>query len=290
MTGTNDALDGARDAALDGSTADEIERRVAKVSSDDMADRAPDQPPRVPAHIAFIMDGNGRWAERRGLKRTDGHLEGMERLREVAKASYEWGVETITVFAFSTENWSRPSYEIAMLMQLFRRYMARMEQEMDTKGVRLRFLGQIDRLPADIQRRAREAEARTAKNDRMTVQIAVSYGARAEIAETARRLAAAAARGEIDPASIDEASFGAALWTADQREPDLVVRTSGERRISNFLLWQAAYAEYAFVDECWPEFTRAVYARVLADYARRERRYGGVVAVPDAPRAASGRR
>ncbi|MEO0427338.1 MAG: polyprenyl diphosphate synthase [Pseudomonadota bacterium] len=290
MTGTNDARNGALDGVLDGGTAEEIERRVSGIDFADPSDRPADQPVRVPAHIAFIMDGNGRWAERRGLKRTDGHLEGMERLREVAKASYEWGVETITVFAFSTENWSRPSYEIAMLMQLFRRYMARMEEEMDDKGVRLRFLGQIDRLPADIQRRARKIEARTAKNDRMTVQIAVSYGARAEIAETARRLAAAAARGEIDPEAIDETMFGAALWTGGQREPDLVVRTSGERRISNFLLWQAAYAEYAFVDECWPEFTRAVYARVLADYARRERRFGGVVAVQDAPRAAGGRR
>ncbi|MEM7499151.1 MAG: polyprenyl diphosphate synthase [Pseudomonadota bacterium] len=282
MTGTNDELDEG--------TADEIEHRVAALRLDDTVERPADQPALVPAHVAFIMDGNGRWAERRGLKRTDGHLEGMERLREVAKASYEWGVETITVFAFSTENWNRPSYEIAMLMQLFRRYMARIEQEMETKGVRLRFLGQIDRLPADIQRRARDAEARTAGNGRMTVQIAVSYGARAEIAETARRLAAAAARGEIDPESIDERAFGGALWTGEQREPDLVVRTSGERRISNFLLWQAAYAEYAFVEECWPEFTRDVYARVLADYAQRERRYGGVVAVPDAPRAAGGRR
>ncbi|MEM6944039.1 MAG: polyprenyl diphosphate synthase [Pseudomonadota bacterium] len=274
---------------LDDAVKDEIEARVSALKLEETESAPADQPARVPRHIAFIMDGNGRWAERRGLKRTDGHLEGMARLREVAKASYEWGVETMTVFAFSTENWNRPSYEVAMLMQLFRRYMARVEEEVDTRGVRVRFLGQIDRLPSDIRRRARAAERRTAKHDRMTVQIAVSYGARAEIAETARRLAEAAARGEIDPATIDESSFGDALWTGGLADPDLVVRTSGERRISNFLLWQAAYAEYAFVDECWPEFTRDVYARVLADYARRERRFGGLHAVADERRAVGGR-
>ncbi|MEO0820497.1 MAG: polyprenyl diphosphate synthase [Pseudomonadota bacterium] len=237
---------------------------------------APDQPSAVPGHVAFIMDGNGRWAVRQGLPRQAGHVRGVERLREIAKASYEWGIPVMTVFAFSTENWNRPGYEVQVLMQLFRRYMIREVDDLETRGVRVRFLGQLERLPEDLQRLARQTEARTAANDRMTVQIAVSYGARAEIADAARRLAAEAAAGRLDPESIDEAAVSGALWTAGMPDPDLVVRTSGEQRISNFLLWQAAYAEYAFVDECWPDFSRERYRAVLEAYARRERRFGGL--------------
>ncbi|MEM6677096.1 MAG: polyprenyl diphosphate synthase [Pseudomonadota bacterium] len=277
MTDSHDRLE-----RLDEATAALIDARAQALPSEPSQERPADRPLRVPRHVAMIMDGNGRWAERRGLRRTEGHLEGMERLREVVKAAHEWGVETLTLFAFSTENWSRPGYEVAVLMQVFRRYLDRAADEAKTSGIRVRFVGQIDRLPGDIVRRARDVEARTARNDQMTIQIAVSYGARAEIADAARRLAAAAARGEIAPEAIDEEMVGRALWTNGAPDPDVVIRTSGEQRVSNFLLWQAAYAEYVFVDECWPDFSRAVFARVLAEYARRERRFGGLTAVPDA--------
>lgn len=252
-----------------------------------LSEVAEDQPAAVPRHVAFIMDGNGRWATRQGMPRTAGHVRGVERLREIAKASYHWGVEVMTCYAFSTENWNRPGYEVQVLMNLFRRYMLREIDEMETRGVRVRFIGQLDRFSEEIQRLARQTEERTAHNDRMTVQIAVSYGARAEIADMTRRLAAAAARGEIDPASIDEQAVTEALWTAGVPDPDLVIRTSGEVRVSNFLLWQAAYAEYAFVEECWPDFTRDRYAEVLNDFAQRDRRFGGVKA-PTVSESATG--
>ncbi|MEM6974009.1 MAG: polyprenyl diphosphate synthase [Pseudomonadota bacterium] len=238
-----------------------------------------DRPARVPGHVAFIMDGNGRWAERQGLPRKAGHVAGVERLREITKASYQWGVPLITCFAFSTENWNRPAYEVQVLMQLFRRYMLRGIDELDGRNVRVKMIGERHRLPKDLQRLVAQTEERTADNTRMTIQVAVSYGARAEMTDTLRRIAAEVAAGRLAPEAIDEAMISSSLWTAEMPDPDLIVRTSGEHRISNFLLWQAAYAEYAFVDECWPDFTRARYRDVLEDFARRDRRYGGLAAV-----------
>ncbi|MEM9012158.1 MAG: isoprenyl transferase [Pseudomonadota bacterium] len=230
----------------------------------------------VPKHVAIIMDGNGRWAARRGMARSVGHRRGVERVREIVRAAAEEGVEILTLFAFSTENWRRPDYEISVLMSLFRRYIVREVDELDGAEIRVRFIGQRERLPADLQRLMRQTEERTRENRRLTIQVAISYGARAEITDTVRRIAEEVAAGRLDPAAIDEATVTDTLWTAGIDDPDLVIRTSGEVRISNFLLWQAAYAEFAFVDECWPDFTAEQLRGLLHGFGQRERRYGAV--------------
>lgn len=232
----------------------------------------------MPAHVAIIMDGNGRWAQRRGLPRSAGHLAGVGRLREIVRAASDLGLSALTVFAFSTENWRRPDYEVQVLMRLFRRFVVREVDELDTMQARVRFIGQIDRLPADLRRTMAQMETRTARNTGLTLQIAVSYGARAEIADATRRIAAEVAAGRLDPAAITDQTISAHLWTAGIPDPDLVIRTSGEMRISNFLLWQSAYAEYAFVDECWPDFSADRFRAVLSGFAARERRFGAVSA------------
>jgi len=229
-------------------------------------------------HVAIIMDGNGRWAATRGFARTAGHHRGVERVRDILRAAPRLGIETLTLFAFSTENWHRPNYEIKVLMSLMRRYIVREVDEVDRNRVRVTFIGQRARLPADLQRLMEQTERRTAANDGLHVQVALSYGSRAEIADAARRLAVAVAEGRLAPEDITEDSVTAALDTAGVADPDLVIRTSGEMRVSNFLLWQAAYAEFAFVPECWPDFTPERLEEVLADYARRERRFGRVAA------------
>ena len=227
-------------------------------------------------HVAIIMDGNGRWAELRGFARTAGHHRGVERVRDIVKAAPGLGVEVLTLFAFSTENWHRPGYEIAVLMSLFRRYIVREVDEVDRNDVRVTFIGDRSRLPNDLRRLMDQTERRTAGNGGLHVQVALSYGARAEIADAVRKLAAEVAAGRLDPEEIAETHVTGALHTAGVPDPDLVIRTSGEMRVSNFLLWQAAYAEFAFVEECWPDFTPEIFERVLDDYARRERRYGRV--------------
>ena len=232
----------------------------------------------TPRHVAIIMDGNGRWAVNRGRPRTFGHHRGVERVREVVRAAPDLGIGVLTLFAFSTENWRRPDYEVRVLMSLFRRYIVREVDELDQEGVRVRFIGQRERLPANLRRLMGMMEERTAGNTRLVLQVAISYGARTEITDTVRRLAADAAAGRIAPDEIDEAAVSAALWTGGVPDPDLVIRTSGEQRISNFLLWQSAYAEYAFVEECWPDFTPEHLARIVADFGQRERRYGAVAA------------
>ena len=234
--------------------------------------------PAVPRHVAIIMDGNGRWAERRGKPRTFGHHRGVERVREVIRAAGEMGVEVLTLYAFSTENWRRPDYEVSVLMRLFKTYIVREVDELDHERVRVRFLGDRERLPKGLQRVMRQMEERTRNNDAMLLQVALNYGSRHEILRGVRHLAAEAAAGRIDPADIDEAAMSGALFTAGAPDPDLVIRTSGEMRISNFLLWQAAYAEFAFVDECWPDFTAERFAEVLAGFGRRKRRFGAVSA------------
>jgi undecaprenyl diphosphate synthase len=232
--------------------------------------------PRVPRHVAIIMDGNGRWAQRRGRPRTVGHQRGVDRVREVIEAAGEMGVGVLTLFAFSTENWRRPEYEVSVLMRLFKRYIVREVDELARANVRVRFIGERVGLPRGLQRVMGLMEERTANNDMLTVQVALNYGSRREIVRAAQRLASEVAAGRLDPDAIDEALLSGALDTAGIVDPDLVIRTSGEQRVSNFLLWQAAYAEFAFVEECWPDFTAERFAEVLKSYGRRERRFGAV--------------
>ena len=229
-----------------------------------------------PAHVAIIMDGNGRWAQERGLPRSAGHQRGAERVREIVKAAPDLGIEVLTIFAFSTENWRRPGYEVMVLMSLFRRYIAREVDGLDQDGVEVRFLGDRRRLPRDLRRLMNMMEERTRGHTKLKLQIALSYGSRAEIAQAFRRLAMEVEAGTRTADSIDEAAISAVLETGGVPDPDLVIRTSGEMRISNFLLWQAAYAEFAFVEECWPEFDTAALERVIDSYGRRERRFGGI--------------
>ena len=232
-------------------------------------------PRAVPRHVAIIMDGNGRWAQARGLPRAAGHRQGAEAARKVLRAAGEAGVECLTLYAFSSENWRRPEDEINDLMGLLRFYIGRELDALHREGVRLRILGDHKAFPADTAAMIDQAVARTAGNDRMTVAIALNYGARAELANAAKRIAERAAAGELAPDAVDEATLDAELDTAGLPQLDLLIRTSGERRLSNFLLWQAAYAELLFVDTLWPDFDGDALRAALADYAGRERRYGG---------------
>jgi len=232
----------------------------------------------LPRHVAIIMDGNGRWAQERGLPRTAGHQRGVERVRDVVRTAPELGIEVLTLFAFSTENWHRPDYEISVLMSLFRRYIVREVDEIDAAGVQVRMIGQRERLPADLQRLIAQTERRTADNTGLVLQPGVSYGSRAEITRAVRRIAAEVAAGRLDPDAIEEATIADHLYTAGMPDPDLVIRTSGEMRISNFLLWQSAYSEYAFVPENWPDFTPERFREVVQSYAGRKRRFGKVAA------------
>lgn len=233
----------------------------------------------APQHVAIIMDGNGRWAVSRGRPRTYGHHRGAERVREIVDVAPDLGIKVLTLFAFSTENFRRPGYEVRVLMSLFRRYIAREVDGLDAENVRVRFIGDRSRLPQNLRNLMEMMEARTAANDRMILQLAISYGSRDEITRAVQTLAAEAAEGRIDPAEIGEEAISRALYTGGVADPDLVIRTSGEQRISNFLLWQSAYAEYAFVDECWPDFTPERLAEVCASFGHRERRFGAVAAV-----------
>jgi len=228
----------------------------------------------VPAHVAVIMDGNGRWAAARGLPRVAGHRAGAQAVRRTIEAAIRHGVSWLTLYAFSSENWRRPATEVLDLTGLLRHYLRSEVAELKAEGVRLRFIGDLTRFPGDIQGELARAMRETAGNTRLNLVIALSYGARAEIVAAARRIAGAAQRGELDPANLTEDDFGTALETADIPDPDLILRTSGEQRLSNFLLWQAAYAELLFLDVLWPDFGEAAFAEALAEYARRERRFG----------------
>ena len=225
------------------------------------------------------MDGNGRWAVERGRPRTFGHHRGAERVREIVNAAPDLGIEVLTLFAFSTENWRRPNYEVKVLMGLFRRYIVREVDELDSVGVRVRFLGQRDQLPKDLQRLMASMEERTAENDGLVLQLAISYGSRAEITDAVRSIANSVAAGDLDPAEIDDDVISGALYTGGFPDPDLVIRTSGESRVSNFLLWQAAYAEFSFVEKNWPDFTPDDLAAEVAHFGSRNRRFGAVEAV-----------
>lgn len=233
-------------------------------------------PPAPPLHVAIIMDGNGRWAQARGLPRTAGHRQGAEAVKRTVRGAGELGVKYLTLFGFSSENWKRPESEVSDLMGLMRHYLRTELKELDRNGARLKVIGERQGLAPDIVSLIDEAENRTAGNARIFVNIAINYGSRAEIARAARLLAQAANEGNVDPASIDEAALGRAMMTADIPDPDLLIRTSGEQRLSNFMLWQSAYAELMFVDTLWPDFGKAQLEAAIADFARRERRYGAV--------------
>ncbi len=228
----------------------------------------------LPRHIGIIMDGNGRWAQARGLPRTAGHRKGIEAVRAIVQAAPDLGIPYLTLYGFSLENWSRPILEINELMGLLRHYLRSELAELHKNGVRLRTIGNLDRLPEDIRALVRNAEVTTQGNDRLNLTIALSYGGRQEIVMAAQRLAKAVATGQLAPEAIDEAILEASLSTADLPDPDLIIRTSGEKRLSNFLLWQSAYSEMVFVDTLWPEFGREELKAAIREYQQRERRYG----------------
>lgn len=229
-----------------------------------------------PAHVAIIMDGNGRWAQMRGLPRQEGHRRGLEALRAAVRNAGDLGVRILTLYSFSTENWRRPATEVSFLLGLLRRFVEKDLGELHAAGVRVRIIGGRDDLAPDLRRLVEHAETLTRDNDRMTLVVAFNYGSRDELVRAARRLATEVAAGRLDPAAIDETALAARLDTADLPDPELVIRTSGETRISNFLLWQAAYAEFVFTPVLWPDFDRAAFEEALAEYGRRERRFGGL--------------
>jgi undecaprenyl diphosphate synthase len=229
----------------------------------------------VPRHVAIVMDGNGRWAERRGLPRVAGHRAGAEAVRRTLQAAADNGVEVLTIYAFSSENWRRSNEEISDLTALMRFYLGRELATLEKEGVRLKLIGHYQAFGPDLAGRLERAVERTAGNERLTLVIALNYGARAEITAATRELARQAAAGEIDPEQIDEQCIADLLDTRDLPELDLLIRTSGEVRLSNFLLWQAAYAELLFLDILWPDFDELAFADALERFAQRQRRFGG---------------
>ena len=228
----------------------------------------------APVHVAIIMDGNGRWAKARGLPRVAGHRAGAQAVRRTIEAAVEAGVSWLTLYAFSSENWRRPPDEVLELTGLLRHYIRQELAELGRQGVRVRVLGDRGRFDADTQADLARAERSTKANTRLNLNVALSYGARDEIVAAARAAAEAAVAGHLDPAALDEAALGRLLLTAGVPAPALVIRTSGEHRLSNFLLWQSAYAELVFLDVLWPDFNAAELDAALAEYARRERRFG----------------
>ena len=228
----------------------------------------------IPRHIAVIMDGNGRWAERRGLDRVQGHRAGIEAVRATVRAAHELGVRFLTLDAFSTENWSRPKGEVDALMGLLEHYLEAELEELDRNGIRLRAIGRLDRLPELARAKLDEALHRTRDNGEMTVVFALSYGGRTEIVDAARKLARDVEQGKLDPEQIDEKTFSAYLYDPEVPDPDLLIRTGGEARVSNFLLWQIAYAELHVTDVMWPDFRKSDLVGAVWDYQQRERRYG----------------
>ena len=230
----------------------------------------------VPEHVAIIMDGNGRWAKQRGLPRTMGHRKGVEAVREVVRAAGDRGVRYLTLFAFSSENWRRPETEVSDLMGLLKAFIRRDLAELHRENVRIRVIGDRDNLASDILKLLLEAEETTRSNTALTLVIAFNYGSRDEIARVAARLAREVAAGRLRADAIDAEMMNSHMDTAGIPDPDLIIRTSGEERLSNFLLWQGAYSELMFVPEYWPDFNRALFYRALEQFALRERRFGGL--------------
>jgi undecaprenyl diphosphate synthase len=232
--------------------------------------------PSLPRHVAIIMDGNGRWAKSRRLPRAAGHMAGVAAARNIVRCAVDLGLENLTLYAFSSENWKRPAREIDHLMNLFRSYFREDVDELVERNVRMRVIGSRERSAADIVDMIEDGEARTAANTGLHLTFAFDYGSQEEIAAAARELALAAMRGEIDPAQITPEYFAAHLSTSGIPDPDLLIRTSGEHRLSNFLLWQSAYSELVFTDTLWPDFTRTEFINGLEAYASRDRRFGTV--------------
>ncbi|MCV2892145.1 polyprenyl diphosphate synthase [Lentibacter sp. XHP0401] len=231
-----------------------------------------------PRHVAIIMDGNGRWAQSRGRPRLFGHHAGAKRVRQIVEACPDLGVKYLTIFAFSTENWKRTQVEVAGLMGLFRRYISKEARALKDEGVRVRFIGDRVRLDDKLVKLMDELELLTSENDRVHLTIALNYGGRDEVSRATKRLAQDVAAGRLDPEKVDEETLPRYLDTYVLPDPDLVIRTSGEARISNFLLWQSAYAEYEFIDTLWPDFSPEIFAGLVNNYGNRDRRFGGVVA------------
>jgi undecaprenyl diphosphate synthase len=231
-------------------------------------------PKRIPRHVAIIMDGNGRWAQDRGLSRIEGHRRGLESVRAVVRAAHELGVKTLTLYAFSLENWNRPKAEVDELMRLLDHYLEAEIEEVMRNGIRVRAIGRLDRLPQSVQRSLQRAVDRTRENREMQLVFAVSYGGRQEIVDAARRLLRDAEHGKVDPDRLDEKTFAAYLYDAELSDPELLIRTGGERRVSNFLLWQIAYTEFVLSDVRWPEFRKGHLVEAILDYQGRERRFG----------------
>lgn len=233
-------------------------------------------PDRLPGHVAVIMDGNGRWARQRGLPRVMGHRAGVEALKRTLRLCSDWGIGALTAYAFSTENWSRPGEEVSFLMALFERVLARELEALEKEQVRIRFLGDLEELPEKLQNLIADATTRTAANTGIHFNVCTNYGGRRELVRAARRLAERVERGELSSDGIDEAQFASELFTAGEPDPDLLIRTSGEQRISNFLLWQLAYAELHITEVLWPDFDREALLTAMVDYQGRRRRFGGV--------------
>ena len=234
-------------------------------------------PKRIPPHVALVMDGNGRWAQRRGLKRTEGHAAGEEALFDAVEGALELGIKWMTVYAFSTENWRRPLDEVRFLMRFNESLLLRRRDDLHERGVRVRFIGRRNgRVPKRGVQRIEETEQQTSSNRRMTLTFAFNYGGRAEIADAVREIAKGVAAGEINPDRVDEKMIARHLYAPDMPDPDLVIRTSGEYRVSNYLLWESAYSEFVFTDVLWPDFRGTDLVAAVAEFQRRERRFGGV--------------
>lgn len=231
---------------------------------------------KIPEHLAVIMDGNGRWAKRRGLPRQAGHRAGAENLENVCKLCCQYGIKYLTVYAFSTENWSRPADEVNTLMELFVEFIRRFDIKMAAEGIRLRFSGDIAALPEHLQGIIAKSEADSRDRDRLQLIIAINYGGRRELVQACQKLANEVREGRLDPADIDETSINSALYLPDVPDPDLLIRPSGEQRLSNFLIWESAYAEFWFSDVLWPDFSDQHLHAALEAYTARDRRFGGI--------------
>jgi undecaprenyl diphosphate synthase len=252
----------------------EGEAAPAETSEQAMASRV--DPARLPRHIAIIMDGNGRWAKQRELPRIMGHRAGQTSVRKIVRAASDLGIKYLTLYTFSTENWVRPAEEISALMDLIYDTLREDLQQLHEEGVRVRALGRVAGLPEKLQEIFRQAEAQTKNNAGLNLNVAINYSGRAEIADAARKLAAAAARGELAPEAIDETTFAAALYLPEIPDPELLIRTSGERRVSNYLLWQIAYSELYITPVLWPDFRRIHLLEAILDYQQRQRRFGAI--------------
>ena len=232
----------------------------------------------VPRHIAIIMDGNGRWAKSKNLPRFRGHLEGVKRIEEVSAVANDWGVEVLTIFAFSTENWQRPKKEVSMLMNMLSNVLTKRLDRLVKENIRLRFMGKRDGIPSAVLKTVDRAIAKTESNSGLILNLAFNYGARQEIVDALKHIATEVRDGHLSVADLDENLIGRALYTFDLPDPDLLIRTSGEQRISNFLLWQLSYSELYFTDVFWPDFNKKELEKALREYQKRERRFGKLAA------------